>query len=317
MGGSKSSQSSKPKDMTPEEFKKLQGPFAGVLGEMINKYVPQGTDAIMGGYKGPLTTQPTSAETGILQQMQQTQQQTNPAVNATLANTAASGMTPGAVNDFVGQLGFQPQQSLGQFGQDLAGASGTGAFSTSADNPFLKSYIEAAQRPTLQGLEETLSRTLPGRFTQAGHLIQPKGSSAFDRAAAIATRGATQEMGDIATRMSYQAAEAARGREADALGAELGRRGQMSQLEQGAKQQQLDRALQVPQIQQQQMDSMIKNLQAQALPRLISDLGIERGMEAFNNQVNALLSTLGITAGVTRPVISQESSGKSSSFQLK
>lgn len=368
MGGSSSRQSSKPVNMTPEEFRRLQGPFADVLGRMVRSYVPEGTQAIMGGYQGPLTAQPTTGEQQILGQLQQTAtqqqqqgpfqlgpaptaQQIGPAGQALtgqlLGGTALSGMSPQGVNQFVQGLGFGPTQSLGEFTQGIAGASGTGAFG--GENPFLQAAIEAAQRPVLQGLEETLSRTLPGRFTQAGQFIQPGGSSAFDRAAALATRGVAQELGDISSQMSYAALEAARGREAGALEAELARRGQFGLAEQQAKQAQLDRALQVPGmlsdlttaaqqrelmaaqgglteaqrqatgagVQSQEVDTLIKNLQAQALPRLIQDLGIERGMEAFNNQVNALLSTLGITAGVTRPVISQESSGKSSSFSLK
>lgn len=71
------------------------------------------------------------------------------------------------------------------------------------------------------------------------------------------------------------------------------------------------------QIQSQEVDTLIKNLQAQALPRLIQEMGVERGMEAFNNQVNSLLSVLGISAGVTRPVIANESKSSSGGFQLK
>lgn len=316
-----------------------------------------------------------------------------------MASTAASGQSPDAVNQFVNGLNLGPQQSLGQFTQGLADASQTGAFGADAgSNPFAQAYIDQAQRQTMQNLEETLSRTLPGRFTQAGHIVQPQGSSAFDRAAAIATRGATQEMGDIASRISYQALEAARGREAQAMEGELGRGGEAAARAAQAQQAQLDRAMQVPgleaqieqsgaqtsnilsqipsnlmqtalqyaqtqgqqaqtgltgaqtgltqaqtgtqnaqtgltqsqtqtqnaqtnltqqQIQSAEVDTLIKNLQAQALPRLIKDLGVERGMEAFQNNVNSMLSVLGIAGGVTRPVISQQSDSKSGGFQLK
>lgn len=417
MGGSSSKQSSKPVDMTPGAFKDLQGPFAGVLQNLIGQYVPKGTDAIMGGYKGPLTTPISGGEQQALQQSQnianqigqgaapgqpgsanpqdpaylqqaigQNMQQQTPqaptlsqASQNLMGSTAASG-TPGGANQFVQGLninGQNPQNTgagLAEFQQGLAGASQTGAYGGATSNPFLQQYIEAAQRPTQQALEETLGRTLPGRFALAGQSTQQGGSSAFDRAAAIATRGAANALGDIGTNISYNALEAARGRESSALENELARRGQSGlqtqSLTASALQQQLDRAQQIPgmeaqianlgantaytqgqtqglgaqnaltlaqarateagrgqtnaqtgltnsQITSNDMNTAIQNLQAQALPRLIQDLGVERGMESFNNQVNALLSTLGIASGTTRPVVSQESSGKSSSFQLK
>lgn len=339
-------------------------------------------------------------------------------IQSLLSSTAASGSSAQNAAQFANDLGIAggPQQSLGEFQQGLAGASQTGAFGGQASNPFLDSYIQSAQRNTQQALEETLSRTLPGRFALAGQQTQPGSSSAFDRAAAIATRGAADAMGDIATNINYNAYEAAAGREAEALNAELARRGQQGlqtqQLTSAAQQAQLDRALQAPQIQQalqqglaqteltraqtegqqaqtgtqqaqtgltqaqtgtqnaqtglvnaqtgltgaqigqtqaetgltnaqtgltsaqtgtqnaqtgltqsqiqqNEVNTLISSLQAQALPRLIEDLGIERGMEAFNNQVNSLLSVLGITAGVTRPVVGQKSSSSSGSVSLK
>lgn len=442
MGGSKSSSSSKPVDMTPEAFKALQGPFGEVLGNMIGKYTPGGVDAIMGGYKGPTTAPITGNEQNALNQINQTatkagqpQTPTNSLAQPTqvpgaaqqqtpaylqqlqqqslqtpqtaqgpsqqskdlMAATGATGTAPGAAN-FVQATGTgnANKGSIADFTAGNAAASQTGAFG--GPNPFSGAFIDQAQRRTMENLEETLSRTLPGRFTQAGHIVQPQGSSAFDRAAAIASRGATQEMGDIATRINYQSLADAQNREATAMGAEQARRGEGDARTDAAIQAQLDRAMQIPgmeaqienlgantsqvlgtlpgqfadtalrlsqtrgqeaqtgltnaqtgtqnaqtgkvaadtdatkaatkgqdaqtdltrsQIGTQEMDTMIKNLQAQALPRLIQDMGVERGMEAFNNQVNSLLSTLGIAAGVTRPVIGNESSSKSGSVQLK
>lgn len=154
-------------------------------------------------------------------------------------------------------------------------------------NPFMDAAIREAQRPTLEQLEEQTTRTLPGRFTQAGQFTQPQGSSAFDRAAALATKGAADAMAGIATNMSFQGYESERGRQQDA-------------------------AKSMPGVTRQEVDTTIEALKAAALPRLIQDLGIERGIEEFNNRVNNLLTTLGIAGGVTRPVIAQE--GKSSGF---
>ncbi len=41
----------------------------------------------------------------------------------------------------------------------------------------------------------------------------------------------------------------------------------------------------------------VQNLQAQALPRMIDDLGIERGLAVFNQRTQALLQVLAIVGG--------------------
>lgn len=160
------------------------------------------------------------------------------------------------------------------------------------ENPFLQDVIESAQRQTRQQLTETLERTLPGRFTQAGQFVQPGGSSAFDRAAAIATRGAAGEMSDIASDIGFRAFES--GRQAQLQ--ELGSRMEAAQagLDQGR--QETQQQLQAAQISQQEIDSLVENLRAQALPRLIQQEGIDRGLELFNTRLNSLLQSLQIAA---------------------
>lgn len=160
-------------------------------------------------------------------------------------------------------------------------------------NPFREAAIKSAQRPTLQGLEETLSRALPGRFTAAGHMTQSNengggGSSAFDRSAAIATRGAADAIGDIATKISFGDYEAERGRQQQAIG-----------------------------IDQAEVDTTIKTLQAQALPRLIQEMGITRGIDLFKTNIAAVLDTLKTIAGVTAPVIANKMESTSSSESSK
>lgn len=144
-------------------------------------------------------------------------------------------------------------------------------------NPFLDEAIRSAQRPTMDALTEVLGRTLPGRFTAAGQFIQPQGSSAFDRSAAIATRGAADAMGDIATKMSFGNYEAERGRQQEAVG-----------------------------LAREEVNATISNLQSQALPRLINELGIERGLALFQQKTQSLLETLKILAAVTAPTIGNE-----------
>jgi hypothetical protein len=144
-------------------------------------------------------------------------------------------------------------------------------------NPFLRAAIEAAQRPTLEALEETLSRTLPGRFTSAGQFVQPKGSSAFDRAAAIATRGASQTMGDIAAKISAGAYDTERTAQQQAV-----------------------------QLSQQEVETTIANLNAQALPRLIQELGIERGIAEYNTRLQTVLQALSVATGAPLQTIAMQ-----------
>lgn len=246
-GGATQESKSTPIDMAPAEYKSLRGPFAQSLLQLIQ----QG-----GGpqYSGPMNANIGQNEQTLLDQLMP---QTGP-------TTARSGVIDSTLA-----------------GNYLPGQPGA--------NPFLEAAIKSAQRPTLQGLEETLSRALPGRFTAAGHMIQPNtgqngGSSAFDRAAAIATRGAADTIGDIATKISAGAYESERGRQENAVS--------------------LSRA---------EVDSTISNLQSQALPRLIQELGIERGLALFQQRTQQLLEILRTIGGVTAPAVANEgtSSGES------
>ena len=230
-GGSKTE--SKPVDVTPGELKGLRSPFADAISKLFSMdgtptYNPNATDGT-GAVPG---AQITSNETDLINQIMGQAQDPNRA--ELLRKTYA--------------------------GEFLPGQSGS--------NPFLQAAIEAAQRPTLQGLEETLGRTLPGRFTQAGHFTNPQGSSAFDRAAAIATRGASQSLADIATNISAGAYEGERNRQDSAL-----------------------------KLNAQDIQATTEALKAVALPRLIQQYGIDQGMEQYKVRMQAVLQALQTASG--------------------
>lgn len=347
ISGGSSKSSSTPVDMTPDAFKNLQGPFASVLAGLLGfKSTPNdgGTTMGSGGTWGPGgsgggTGSPapggprmyTNANGMKFSVPGGADVRPDGGVWYGGANGAGSGIqqylgkadalaptngTGGGGFTFTGN-GGDPLSGIPKYNGPLTAGLGaneqttlnalmnqqkTGGASNPANvalldliktgggmNPFLDAAIKAAQRPTLQGLEETLTRDLPGRFTQAGQFIQPQGSSAFDRAAAIATRGAADANADIATNMSYQNYNAGQDRK-------------------------LDAAKSLPGVQATEIDNLIKNLQAQALPRLIQDQGIDRGLALFKDRVDNLLKTLGITAGVTQPTIAQDQKSKSSQF---
>lgn len=246
-GGSeeRSQQQSGPVDVTPPEIRDLRGAFSTTLQRLLGQ---QGGDPLAGipQFQGPLAAPMAGGENQLLQLLQQ---------------QAAGGQGQQLIN-----------QTLG--GAFLPGQAGS--------NPFLQATIQAAQRPTLQGLEEVLSRTLPGRFTAAGQFVQPEGSSAFDRAAAIATRGAADALADIATNISFGAFESERGRQQEAI-----------------------------QLSQQEVATNIANLQAQALPRLIEQMGIEGGREEFARRLQTVLQALSVATGAPLQTVAQESSGSS------
>jgi hypothetical protein len=157
-----------------------------------------------------------------------------------------------------------------------------GKFLSPDSNPFLRASIEAAQRPTLEGLTEVLERVLPGRFTKANQFVQPGGSSAFDRAAALATRGAASALGDIATNIASQNYT-----------------------------QERDRQIQALQISQGEIDAGLKVLQGSSLPRLIEQHGIDVGLEEYRNRVASLVEILRIIGGVSGPVTANETKERS------
>lgn len=156
-------------------------------------------------------------------------------------------------------------------------------------NPFLQNAITAAQRTTTDNLSNTLSRSLPGYFTANGQMISPNnngqgGSSAFDYAASNATKGAANAMGDIASNISNNAYNTG------------------VQQMQGAAQ-----------LSQAEVSNTINNLQAQALPRMIQQLGITNGLQLYQTNLTGVLTLLNTLGGIAKPVVGQqgESSGTS------
>lgn len=156
-------------------------------------------------------------------------------------------------------------------------------------NPFLEPAIQAAQRPTQQALEDTLSRTLPSQFAKVGQFNQPqRGSSAFDTAAALAYGRGAQALSDIATNMSNTAY------------------GSERQLQQGAVG-----------LNQAQTQNLVQTLQANALPRLIQQQGISTGLGLFQQRIQNLLSSLGlVTQQSGASNIGQSSSSSGTQFGL-
>ena len=150
-------------------------------------------------------------------------------------------------------------------------------------NPFLEAAISAAQGPTMRNLQQTLERALPGRFALAGHLTNRAGqsagggggSSAFDRAAGDAATTANQQMLETAAKMSSENFA-----------------------------QERDQQTKVAALSQQEIQGLNASLQAEALPRLIQSMGVQEGIQVFNDRIKSLLAALGLVA---QPNIGQTS----------
>lgn len=169
--------------------------------------------------------------------------------------------------------------------QDALRRTAGGEFLSPESNPFLRQTILAAQRPVLEAFDEQelLDRSL---FTRAGQQIQE--SSPFSRARGIATRGLVNELGDISTRIAGENFQAERGR-------------------------QLAAASGLAQLDQAQFSRQVENLRAQALPRLVEDLGIERGIQEFQRRIDVLSQILALATGASSQ-FGQFSSGDSMSI---
>jgi hypothetical protein len=259
-GGSEQESSSTPQDMTPDQFAGLRTQLGSILSQIMGGTAQDAQgNPIEGGAAG-----------GGVQQF------------LDLLAPARGGPNTAAV-------GANEQTLLNRL---MGSGSGSRAYLDDVlsgeyarrGNPLLQQYIQAAQRPTMQALEDTLTRSLPGQFTRAGQNVNPGRSSPFDMAAARAFEASANTAGDIATEIGFQAHEGERNRMQQAV-----------------------------QLDQQQVNQMMQNLQAQALPRLIEQHGMDAGMREYQTRVQTMLTLLQTLQTFTSPNVAQVASGSGSS----
>jgi hypothetical protein len=304
---------------------------------------PGNPNSVLSGipaYGGQTTAGITGNESSLLSQL--------------MGTTGLNDQAMASLNALLSGSGGYPQAGAGTVGtSQVAGTNINPADVASTfnatNNPLLQAYITASQRATMDNLAQTLVNN-GSRFTANGQFIQPTGSSAFDRAQALATQSAANASSDIASNIGYNAynlnqtlnQSTAQSNAANALQALLGNQstglaastsnaantltasGQNASNQLTASQSNQNAALQEEQNQiaaataqgnlsSGEVSSLVSNLQAQALPRLIEQYGLDQGLQMFNNQVNDLMTILQTGAGVTSPVVANES--KSSSTQ--
>ena len=197
---------------------------------------------------------------------------------------------------------MQPEQDiLARIRSTLTGPGGTGTaannllrqtlrgeFLSPQANPFLQATIEAAQRPIRRQFEEVVLPNLRSVFTAGGQVIQGEGSSPFARAQALAAGDFVNALSDVSTRIAAENFQAERGRQQQAI-------------------------TQATRLSQSELENLVQGLRAVALPRLIEQMGIDRGTEDFNRRVDTLLRAIALAQGAStaQPVVMQPTPGTS------
>lgn len=162
--------------------------------------------------------------------------------------------------------------------QDLLQRTIGGDFLSPDSNPLLAATIKEAQRPVLEAFRDSEIPGLRAAFTRAGQRIQPGASSPFEAAELKAGSRLADTLAGIGTNIAGQNFQAERTRQQQA--AEL-----------------------APKIDEQQFKRLVDGLREQALPRLIEQLGLDKGLAEFERRTQALLQALqlGVTAGAQQP----------------
>lgn len=182
----------------------------------------------------------------------------------------------------IADIGGGPNE-FQQQGRDLLSKTIQGDFLQ--NNPFLEGAINAATRPVIDRFNEV---TLPGvisQFKNAGQTIRNDpnrvGSSAFLNQVRLADKDLINAVGDISSNLSFQNFNQERSRQAQA-------------------------GLAAEEITSRELDNAVKSLQSLQLPRLIEQLGVDRGLEEFRRRTESLLQLLqlggGIATGTTQNV---------------
>jgi hypothetical protein len=238
-------------------------------------------------------------------------------------------MMPGNMQA-IQQAGFGYNPLSNTVNQQLQTIAGGGP------NPMVDQLIQSATRPIIEqfGDDQLAQR---GAFTAAGHQVQGRGSSPFAQASARLATGAMNAVGDVGTQIAAQ--EQQRQMQALQLGMQqpgmqlqnmMGAAGFGDQLQnnalaralqgldaagtgqerQGAafenqqnRQMQAGGALGQQQLagQMAQLEAQMQNLQAQGLPRMIQQLGIDAGLAQFQQQQQQLLQLMQLMGGLASP----------------
>lgn len=288
-------------DITPLEYTALRKPTANTLGAATTG-TGQLSLAGIPEFGGNFAAGATDQEMSLINQ---------------LFGRAGQGSQQAGLDSLLSMFagGGSALQQAGQ--QNILDTLG-GRYLDPSTNPWLKATADAAAGDLQYDWENRVMPNLRTSFTGKGQTVTPGsfGSSAFDRAGALAANEQTRQMQDMLTQIYGENYANERNRQLEALG--LGQQATQQQI--GAQtagltaqqgQQGLNQAERA-----QQTQELVTTLQSVALPRLIEQYGIDQGVEQFRTRLNTLLQLLGIQAGVTGASIAnvQPSQGSSGIF---
>lgn len=186
-----------------------------------------------------------------------------------------SGTEQGLV-DRAGTLAGQPSQLQLQ-GRNVLGQTLQGDFIDPQTNPFLQSTLDTATR-RINEQNQLQNSALIGQFKRAGQTLRSDpdrvGSSAFLNQARLAERDRLNAIGDVTGNILNQNFQNERNRQQQAVGL-------------------------AENITSQDINNTIEGLRATALPRLVQDLGVQRGIQEFNERIQRLLQALTISGGIS------------------
>ena len=154
--------------------------------------------------------------------------------------------------------------------QRFATISGENLDQTEQFEPFARAIREQFQESQLESV---------GKFTAAGQRVQE--SSPFARASAINSRG----LADALSRTAADIFKTERGFQEQAAAGEEAQTAARAQAN-AAK-----------------AEALTARLSAVALPRLVADLGLERGQEEFARRMEVLLNLFGLSVQATQVVV--------------
>lgn len=157
-----------------------------------------------------------------------------------------------------------------------------------ATSPQTTQAIGGAVQPILNAFKQTTLPQLSGQFTASGQRTGPQGSSAFDNAAVNSQNNVLAQTGAASTGITNAAYQSGLAQQFQAIG----QAGALSTTE---------------------LNNLINSLQASALPQLTQQYGINQGLQLYQQQLQSILTALGLGGQISQPAIAYNQTGGSQS----
>ncbi len=196
----------------------------------------------------------------------------------------------GAANPLIQGIASQPgvvDDTFASLGELVSGRT------LDPNAPFIQNQIQAATRPIFEAFEDDLGN-LTSAATQAGQFVQPGSSSPFELARARLQTGVANAIGDTSAGIVTQNLNRERDRQ-------LNLTGLLGNTFESGENRALNAATGQPAFQRGQLGGLTDALNISALPRMITQLGLDRGLDQFNTQQGNLLNLLGLGLNSSAP----------------